>query len=405
MCGRSASGSVTRSSFADDRIAETMPASVIVSVQTRDVRADRLLSILLLLQAHGRLSARALATRLEVSPRTVHRDMEALSMAGVPVYAATGRRGGWALLDEYRTDLTGMTETELRSLVVASVPGVLADLGLGPAADRALIKLLATLPEARRRAAEQARGYLHVDPTGWRRAEEAAPFLPTLELALRTGRRVAIEYEHAFDRQVVSRTVDPLGLVAKGSIWYLVAAVDGQPRTYRASRIRAATILDASAERPPGFDLAASWATSAAEFRAGLPASRVTVRVAPDGMGRLRAGWRYATVESEAEPDADGWSVCTIRADSVEMAAECVVSLGGSAEIVEPVELRARVLALAGAVEARHAAPEARHAAPPAKGRRRSGARPPVRGASAGDGADHSRHQLGGPSGGRRRQP
>src|SRR5688572_14934512 len=139
------------------------------------MRADRLLSILLLLQANGRMSAPALAERLEVSERTVHRDMEALGQAGVPVFAERGRNGGWALLDPYRTDLTGLTESELRSLVIASAPGVLADLGLGEAADRALIKLLSGLPEARRRAAESARGYLYIDPTGWRRPEEAAP--------------------------------------------------------------------------------------------------------------------------------------------------------------------------------------------------------------------------------------
>ncbi|MGH2476593.1 MAG: helix-turn-helix transcriptional regulator, partial [Candidatus Limnocylindrales bacterium] len=208
------------------------------------MRADRLLSILLLLQANGLLSARALAERLEVSERTVHRDMEALSMAGVPVYAQKGRRGGWALLDAYRTDLTGLTETELRSLVIASTPGVLADLGLGEAADRALIKLLAGLPEARRRAAESARGYLYIDPSGWRRPEEAAPYLATLELALRTGRQIAMTYERAFDRSVVERVANPLGLVAKGSVWYLAATVDGRARTYRASRIRDVTILD-----------------------------------------------------------------------------------------------------------------------------------------------------------------
>src|SRR5688500_7781355 len=142
------------------------------------MRADRLLSILMLLQAHGRLPARALAERLEVSERTVHRDMESLSMAGVPVYAERGRHGGWSLAEAYRTDLTGLTETELRSVVVSTLPGVLADLGLGDAAERALLKLLAALPEARRRTAEAARGYLHIDPSGWRRTEEAAPLLP-----------------------------------------------------------------------------------------------------------------------------------------------------------------------------------------------------------------------------------
>jgi predicted DNA-binding transcriptional regulator YafY len=307
---------------------------------TRLVRADRLLSILLLLQAHGRLPARALAERLEVSERTVHRDMEALAVAGVPVYAETGRHGGWALVDSYRTDLTGLTESELRSLVIASAPGVLTDLGLGDAADRALIKLLAGLPEARRRAAETARGYLYVDPTGWRRAEEAAPFLPTLELALRTGRQIAMTYERAFDHSIVERVANPLGLVAKGSVWYLAATVDGKARTYRASRLRSVTILESPVERPEDFDLASFWTASSAEFRAGLPVHRVVLRVAPEAMSRVRLGWRYAALESESAPDSDGWVTCTLRADSIDIAIECVLALAGGTTVLEPAELR-----------------------------------------------------------------
>jgi predicted DNA-binding transcriptional regulator YafY len=314
------------------------------------MRADRLLTILLLLQAHGLMSARTLAARLEISERTVHRDMEALSGAGVPVYAERGRHGGWALLDPYRTDLTGLTEAELRSLVLATAPGVLADLGLGAAADRALVKLLAGLPDARRRAAESARGYLYVDPTGWRRAEEVAPFLPTLEAALRTGRQIAIAYERAFDREVVERVINPLGLVVKGSVWYLAAIVDGHARTYRASRLRAVTILEAAAERPDGFDLATFWRESSAEFRAALPVHRAILRVSADGMSRVRLGWRFAALETESEPDSEGRVTCTIRADSLDIVVECVLSLAGHAEIVEPLELRDRVAAAARAV-------------------------------------------------------
>ncbi len=327
-----------------DRTTEKMPANVMFFGETIAMRADRLLSILLLLQAHGRMSAPALAERLEVSERTVHRDMEALSQAGVPVFAERGRNGGWALLDPYRTDLTGLTEAELRSLVIASAPGVLADLGLGQAADRALIKLLAGLPEARRRAAESARGYLYVDPTGWRRPEEAAPFLPTLELALRTGRQVAIEYERAFDKTISRPVANPLGLVVKGSVWYLAATVDGQARTYRASRLRAVTILDEPAQRPADFDLATFWTKSSAEFRAALPIHRVVVRVSPEAMSRARLGWRFATLESEGEPAADGWITTTIRADSEDIAVECVLSLGAGVEVLGPAEIRHRAL-------------------------------------------------------------
>ncbi len=308
------------------------------------MRADRLLSILLLLQGHGRLSAPSLARRLEVSERTISRDMEALSMAGVPIYAERGRNGGWVLADEYRTDLTGLTEVELRSLVLGATPGILADLGLGEAADRAMVKVLAALPDTRRRAAESARSHLHVDPTGWRRPDEAAPTVPTLDEALRTRRRLHLTYERA-DGSVVERRVDPHGLVAKGSTWYLVAAVDGELRTYRASRIRAAAILHDPAVREPDFDLAAYWDRSAEEFRAALPRFHAIVRVAPEGFGRLKIGWwRFVRIEDAELPDTDGWIRCRLRADTVDVAVDCLLGLGHLAEVIEPADLRDHVV-------------------------------------------------------------
>ena len=349
--------------------------------ETDGVRADRLLSTLMLLQAHGRLSAKALAERLEVSERTVHRDMEALSIAGVPVYAERGRHGGWALVDSYRTDLTGLTEAELRSLAIASAPGVLADLGLGEAADRALIKLLAGLPEARRRAAESARGYLHVDPSGWRRADEAAPFLPTLELALRTGCQVRIDYERAADRTTVERVANPLGLVAKGSVWYLVATVDGAARTYRVSRLRAATILDLPAERPADFDLASYWSESSAEFRAGLPAHRLVLRVSPEAVAGP-PGLALCDTRFRGRPGRRRLDHLLDPAESMDIAIECVLSLGDQVEILEPDGLREQVTAAATAALARLS--------------RRTAAR------SARDGADDSRHETGRPARGGR---
>jgi predicted DNA-binding transcriptional regulator YafY len=315
------------------------------------MRADRLLSILFLLQAHGRLSARELAARLEVSDRTIARDMEALSIAGVPVYAERGRSGGWQLTEDYRTDLTGLTEPELRSLVMATMPGVLADLGLGEAADRAVAKLLSALPDARRREAEAARSYLHVDPGGWRRTEEVATALPLLDEALRRGRRIRMQYERMFDGGGPSeRTVDPLGLVAKGSVWYLVAGIEAQVRTYRASRIHDVEILDDAAARPDGFDLAEFWGRSRQEFEQKLPSFLAVVRLAPAAHSRVRAGWwRYARILEESEPDANGWTTCTLRTDGLEVARDVVLGLGSEARVVDPPELRTAVLAAARA--------------------------------------------------------
>jgi predicted DNA-binding transcriptional regulator YafY len=322
------------------------------------MRADRLLAALLLLQGRGRMSARALAERLEVSPRTVARDMEALSMAGIPVYAERGRNGGWALSEPYRTDLTGLSESELRSLVLATAPPVLADLGLGAAAERALLKLLAALPEARRREAETARRYLHVDSAGWRNPSEAAPFVPLLEEALRRGRRVRMTYERAFDQTLVERIADPLGLVAKGSAWYLVALVDGRTRTYRASRIRELTMLDEPAERPEGFDLASTWEASRDEFRAQIPRFVGRIRVAPRSASAVRGWWRFAEIAVETMGD-DGWSVFDVRWDSLEVAVDYVLGLGGEVEVLGPGDLRERVIAAAQRILERHGVPVA----------------------------------------------
>lgn len=332
-----------------------MSPSVMVLRHTVLVRADRLLSILLLLQEHGRLSARRLAERLEVSERTVHRDMEALAMAGVPVWAQPGRRGGWELADGYRTDLTGLSEGELRSLVLASASSQLRHLGVGEDLDRAITKVLAALPETRRTSARATGSYIHVDPAGWRRSDDAVPWLPTVEGALRADRRIRIRYERASDETTVDRTVDPLGLVVQGSTWYLVAAIDGSTRTYRVSRLRAVEVLDEPADRPPDLDLAALWASSREAFRRALPETTWTMLVAPAAIGRVRLGWRFAAPIEESPARDDGWVEVRCRADGLAMAIECTLGLGPDAVALEPPELvdgvRTRALA---AVDGRH---------------------------------------------------
>ena len=186
------------------------------------MRADRLLSIVLLLQAHKQMTSRDLASRLEVSERTIHRDMDALSGAGIPVVAARGSGGGWSLLGEYRTDLTGLTETEIQSLFVTKPAKLLADLRLEKAADGALLKLLACLPATFRQGVDRARQRIHVDVSGWSRREEAVPFLPILQEALWLERYVQITYERGEHGEQVQRVIAPFGLVAKGSVWYLL---------------------------------------------------------------------------------------------------------------------------------------------------------------------------------------
>jgi predicted DNA-binding transcriptional regulator YafY len=312
------------------------------------MRADRLLSILLLLQVHRRLTARELSKRLEVSERTIHRDMEALSAAGIPVTAERGSGGGWILLEKYQTTLTGLNEAEIQALFLAKPPRLLADLGLDKASEAALIKLFAALPSTSRDNAEYMRQRIHIDASGWSRSQEHVAHLPILQEAIWRERKLRLVYRRN-DGTVVDRVVDPVGLVAKGNVWYLVAAVDGEMRTYRASRIQAAELIDQPYERPHAFDLAAYWERSSADFRAALPRYPVTLRVAPGILNRMRYSARFAhfeQIDSEA-PDAEGWIRVTMRFEVDWEACEYILSFGPQIEVLEPLELRAQVIEMA----------------------------------------------------------
>ena len=310
------------------------------------MRADRLLSILLLLQVHRRMTARALARRLEVSERTIHRDMEALSAAGIPVHAERGAGGGWILPDSFRTDVAGLTEAEIQALVLATPPRLLADLGLDKASDAALVKLLAALPSAARRDAEYVRQRIHVDAAGWRRTEETVPYLAALQEAIWRGRKVRLAYRRN-DGGAVERLVDPLGLVAKGNLWYLVAGVEGEIRSYRVSRVQAVAIADEPCMRPPDFDLATYWARSSADFVANLPRYLVTVRIAPEGLPRVSVPGSYAQVQHVGEPEADGWRTLRLLHETEEEACSYVLGFGARMAVIAPAELRERVIRVA----------------------------------------------------------
>jgi predicted DNA-binding transcriptional regulator YafY len=323
------------------------------------MRADRLLSIMLLLQVHRRVTARELANRLEVSPRTIHRDMEALGMAGVPVVAERGTNGGWSLMEEYRTNLTGLNKDEAQALFLIQPSRLLADLGLGKAADAASIKLLAALPAAHRPDAEYARQRIHVDLSGWHRADESLACLPIIQQAVWQGRRLRFMYERGPHCEAVERVVDALGLVAKGSAWYLVAAAEGAPRSYRVARVTKATLLDEACERPKNFDLAAYWEASTASFKANLPRYQARLRVAPEVLPRLGFAGRFARVEHTGEPQADGWAEVQVRFDVEEMAVEYALSFGPMVEVIAPAALRDKVIEMARRVIAFYREPRA----------------------------------------------
>lgn len=315
------------------------------------MRTDRLVSILLLLQMHGRITARELAQRLEVSERTVHRDMEALGAAGVPVIGERGTGGGWSLPERYRTDLTGLNEPEVQALFLTQPTRVLDDLGLQQASEGALIKLLAGLPALARRDAEHSRQRIHIDVAGWRHSEENIAWLPVLQDAVWQERKLHLMYVRG-DGVAVERLVDPLGLVAKGRVWYLVAAVDDKARTYRVSRVQDVRLTDQPSTRPPDFDLAAYWDQSVVDLQSNIPQHLATLRVDQEALTRVRT-WRYARIEHESEPDAEGWTTLVMQFEGTgEVAAEYVLSAGPLVKVVEPPELRERVLELArGVVE------------------------------------------------------
>ena len=311
------------------------------------MRADRLLSTLLLLQAHGKLTVRELAARLEVSQRTAHRDLEALSAAGVPVLALRGARGGWQLDEEWRTRVPGLDDAELRALMMAQ-PRVIGDVPLAAAAERALDKLVAAMPVSLRARAAFIRQRLYVDTAGWRGAAEELGSLPVVQDAVSRDRKLLIRYQKP-NHESSERTVDPLGLVAKGPAWYLVANTADGFRTFRVSRIEKATMLDVAADRPPDFDLASHWKSSTEAFREKRGRYAVTLRLDREFAEKLMQ-WHGAKVVSTAKPDPDGWVTLRAEFEDEEHAAFIALGMGARAEVLEPAELRERVIASAVAV-------------------------------------------------------
>lgn len=331
------------------------------------MRGDRLLSILLQLQASGQLTAHELAQRLEVSERTILRDLDALSTAGIPVYTERGRHGGIRLLDGFRTDLTGLTGEEARALFSFGGPQVAGQLGIGPTLEGALRKLLAALPAAQREGARRARERLLVDATPWMRTPEAVPHLALVEDAVWTEQRLRMRYQRG-DGAAVARDVDPLGLVVKAGVWYLVAAVEGGVRTYRLSRIESVEATGERFTRPADFDLATFWATSQAEFRARAPGCAVAVRVEPETVPLFLRVVSGALIEPLTRvPDgADGWPRFELLYPALGAARTSLLAFGPAVEVLGPADLREELRAAAEAVVATYEARDARRDRQPA---------------------------------------
>jgi predicted DNA-binding transcriptional regulator YafY len=314
------------------------------------MKSDRLLSALLLLQAHKRLSGRELAERLEVSERTIHRDMESLSAAGVPISALRGAQGGWQLEHGWQTRVPGMDVAELNALLMAQ-PRSLGDPRLAAAAERALEKLLASLSGPMRASAEAIRERLYIDSVGWHPTTEDLSLLATVQSAVAGDFKISFDYTRA-DGQSGPRTVDPLGLVAKGQSWYLVARAPNGLRTYRVSRMKALTFLKIPCERPPRFNLAAYWKQSTAELEKQRRSYEAVLLLDPQAARRTTEWWPAETVgEDRSAPE--GWRTLRIRFESEEQARFVALGFGPSAQVVSPDTLRDRVLSDARSVTGR----------------------------------------------------
>jgi predicted DNA-binding transcriptional regulator YafY len=304
------------------------------------MRADRLLSILLLLQTRGRMKAGDLADRLEVSERTIYRDLDALSAAGVPVYAERGPGGGCVLRPGYRTDLTALSDSEVASLFASTAGHLLDDLGFRPALQNALVKLEASLPGARRADAQQARSRLHIDLASWFGSPARTAELAKLRDALFADRRVDLVYRRA-DGSQSRRQVAPLGLVVKGGIWYLVASGGDAIRVFRASRIAKVVLTPERFERPARFDLAAFWAQWSRDLIAGIPQYRVTLRLSRSALPILREVFGDRGDEAIATGRRDrGYLRVEMTFDSLVAACGSLLGIAGVIDVVEPHELR-----------------------------------------------------------------
>ncbi|MFG3706553.1 helix-turn-helix transcriptional regulator [Micromonospora sp. NPDC047670] len=320
------------------------------------MRASRLVSLLLLLQTRGRMTAPQLAEALEVSVRTVYRDVESLGAAGVPVYAERGPAGGYGLLDGYRTRLTGLTAGEAEALFLAGMPGPAAELGLGSVLAAAELKLRAALPAELADRGGRIRQRFHLDAPTWFREPEDTPHLAELARAVWEDRRVRVRYRRWKTPREVTRTLAPLGVVLKAGRWYLVADAGGQVRTYRVGAVLDLTVLDEGFDRPDGFDLARCWQEHAERYERGVYRDEARVRMTTAALELaahvLPPAMSRAARTAATAPDPAGWVRTTVPIESVKHGHVELLKLGAQVEVLAPAELRERFRATAHALAA-----------------------------------------------------
>jgi predicted DNA-binding transcriptional regulator YafY len=312
------------------------------------MRADRLLSLLMLLQTRGRMSARQLAGELEVSERTIYRDVVALSTAGVPIYGEAGPEGGFQLLDNYRTNLTGLSESEARVLFMLNMPGTLEKLGLSQNLKAAMLKLAAALPESRRHEEERVRQRYYIDASWWSQAEEPLPHLQTIQQAIWQDRQLVISYIPLFDVKI-ERVVDPYGLAAKSGYWYLVFARAGRVRAYRVSDLLDVRLSAEKFTRQAHFDLGEFWRNWCTEDEQRYSGYPVTVRVTKKALPAVirRFGARVREQLEDAPESEDGSRIFILHFRWIDEARDRLLPFGSGIEVLEPFALRASIADLA----------------------------------------------------------
>jgi predicted DNA-binding transcriptional regulator YafY len=316
------------------------------------MRASRLLSILILLQVHGRVSARTLAERFEVSKRTIYRDIDELSAAGVPVYAERGATGGFALLDGWQTRLTGMTGEEAEAIVLSSLPATAEDLGLDQTAAAARLKLLAAMPAQSSAAAQRVADRFHFDPVPWhRRPAPRRDDLRLLARAIWECRRLSLIYDSWSG--ATPRTLEPLGIILKAGEYYFMALRRGRPAIHKLDYARELVLLDEEFSRPPGFNLVSAWRDALTQFEAGLRHDVARLRVAPGAMSRLGSlNADMAEPIFATAPGRDGWRETEVPIESVDFAAGQLLGFGAVIEVLAPDALRLELKRRAEAVAA-----------------------------------------------------
>jgi predicted DNA-binding transcriptional regulator YafY len=319
------------------------------------VRASRLLSLLLLLQTRGRMTAQQLADELEVSVRTIYRDVDALNAAGVPLYGDAGHDGGYQLLDGYRTRLTGLTPAEAEALFLSGLPGPAAELGLGGVLAAATLKLRAALPASMRDSADRLTERFYLDAPGWYRPERKVACLAEVASAVWERHALRVRYSRWKAPEEVVRTIEPHGLVLKAGTWYVVARCEGTFRTYRVDQIAEAAPTGAVFDRAPGFELAGYWHEYLADFQRRLHTGHAVIRISAPGRERMRGLLSAAAVtaiESDGAAGPDGWIVARVPVESARQALADFLRLGADLEILEPAGLRSEAIGICQAMMA-----------------------------------------------------